>query len=263
MFRPKRGSWVAFHLIAVISVAAATSITVWSTSLFKIHSLWAFMLAVYFTAFAAGFWPSVLALVLSSFSWAYFVAPPDGFGIGQRDDQIRLLTFIILALIFSFLYSSRVNAEKKVRSLVQRLRLALDGTRVGVWDLNLDTGAVWHSLSMEEIFGRHGDRFTQAYEVFIGYIHPEDRDFVHRTVTHAIEHGDEFHIQYRILKPEGEARWVTTHGRVFFDNKGHPERLVAATEDMTNRPTIALAPSARQSPLPAPAPREPVTAHPG
>ena len=233
MLHFKRGKSLTPYLCAVLAVAGSTYITFEFTSLRQLHSLWAYMLAVYLAAFVGGFWPSVLAIVLSSLSWGYYIAPPEGFAIGQWQDRVRLVTFILLAGLFSFLYSARLNAEKKVRSLVQRLRLALDGTRVGVWDLNLDTGAVWHSMSMEEIFGRSGDRFSQAYEVFIGYIHPEDRDFVHRTVTHAIEHGEEFHIHYRILRPEGDVRWVTTHGRVFFDSKRHPERLVAATEDMT------------------------------
>lgn len=250
MFKFKRGNKLAFFLVAVLSVAGATFVSLNVATLREIHSLWAFMLAVYFTAFVGGFWPSVLAITLSSLSWAYFIAPPAGLAIGSWDDKVRLLTFLIIALLFSFLYSARVNAENKVRALVQRLRLALDGTRVGVWDLSLDTGAVWHSMSMEDIFDRHGDRFSQAYEVFIGYVHPEDRDFVHRTVTHSIEHGEEFHIQYRILRPEGEVRWVTTHGRVFFDAMRRPERLVAATEDMTNRPTIAMTPAARHSQIP-------------
>ena len=98
--------------------------------------------------------------------------------------------------------------------MVQRLQLALAGTKLGVWDLSLDTGAVWHSASMEEIFARHGERFSQAYEVFIGYVHPEDRGFVRCTITHAIEHGEEFHIQYRILLPDSEMRWVTTQAHL-------------------------------------------------
>jgi PAS domain S-box-containing protein len=225
-------------------VAAATVVTCRWHTLRDIHSLAAFMVGVVITACYGGLGPSIVSMALSAASFAYFIAPPSGFAIGSAEDRVRLTSFIVVAFLFSFLHSARVEAEKKVRSLMQRLRLALDGTKMGLWDLSLDTGIVWHSTTMEEIYGRHGERFSQAYEVFIGYIHPEDRDFVHRTFTHSIEHGEEFHVQYRIMMPEGESRWVSTRGRIFFDAKGRAERLVAATTDMTNRPGAALAPAA-------------------
>jgi PAS domain-containing protein len=154
------------------------------------------------------------------------------------------MAFVVVALLFSFLHAARVKAELRARTMMQRLGLALEGTKLGVWDLSLATGVVWHSDSLELIFARYGKQFSRAYEVFIGYIHPEDRDFVHRTVTQSVERGEEFYIQYRILLPDGRVRSVATRGRVFFDAKGHPERLVATTTDITNRAGASVAPAA-------------------
>jgi PAS domain S-box-containing protein len=231
-------------LVAIVSVVLATLVTCQWTTLRNVHSMAIYTIAVVISAGYGGIWPAIASIVLSAVSFAYFIAPPVGFAIDKPEDRIRLVSFLVVALFFSFLHSARMTAERKVRSMVQRLKLALEGTKMGLWDLSLDTGVVWHSQSMEEIYGRRGDRFSQAYEVFIGYVHPEDRDFVHRTFTHSIEHGEEFHVQYRILMPEGDARWVSTRGRIFFDAKGRPERLVAATTDMTNRPGAAMTPAA-------------------
>jgi len=254
MLKFSRGILLRPYVVSFLLIVAATALTLLWHPLHEIHSLSAYMVAIVIIAYYGGLLPSVFGIGLSTLSFAYFIAPPVGFSIGLWEDRFRLASFVVVALLFSFLHNARIKAEKQARSMFQRLKLALEATKIGVWDLSLETGAVWHSATMEEIFARHGERFTRAYEVFIGYVHPEDRDFVHRTVTYSIEHGEEFHIQYRILLPEGELRWVATRGRVFLDAKRHPERLVAATEDMTNRPGAAVAPAASLSPSIPPPP---------
>jgi PAS domain S-box-containing protein len=239
----KRHITPGHYLVCILSVAAATGLTLSITALRDIHSLAFFLVAVVISAFYGGLYPAILAIVLSALCFDYFVAPPSGWGISSPQDRIRLLSFVAVAFFFSLLHGQREKAEDKLRSMAQRLTLALEGTKLAVWDLDLDTGVVWHSAGLEELFGRTADRFARSYEVFLGYVHSEDRDFVHRTIMRATEKGQEYHIQYRITLPSGEARWVATRGRVFLDTKGHPERLVAVTTDITNQPEAALPPS--------------------
>jgi PAS domain-containing protein len=263
MLKLKRGIPLAPYMVAVIATICATGVTLAWHRLLTIHSMAAYMVVVVIVASYGGMGPSLLAILLSSLSFAYFVAPPEGINIGDSQDRFRVASFVVIAFLFSFLHSARIKAERRAKSMMQRLSLALEGTKLGIWDLNLATGVVWHSDSLEEIFGRDAARFSRAYEVFIGYIHPEDRDFVHRTVTHSVESGEEFHIQYRILLPEGQVRSVATRGRVFFDSKGHPERLVATTTDMTNRSGASLAPAAAKvAPGPVIPPEAPTGASP-
>src|ERR1700722_921400 len=189
----KRGYNLRPYLVATALVAVATVFTVNCKTLMQLHNLSAFFVMIVITAFYGGLWRSMLSVALSAASFAFFIAPPAGFAMSDPSDRVRLGLFITVASLFCFLHGSRVKAEEKVRSLAQRLSLALEGTKLGVWDLNLGTGAIWHSDSLAEIYGRENSRFAKAYEVFLGYVHPEDRDFVHRTVTQAIETGSEFH----------------------------------------------------------------------
>jgi len=249
----KRGFKFSPYLVAVSLVGLALLITLNVPTLMRLHNLSMFFIAIVITAFFGGWLPSLLALGLSVACFAYFIAPPEGFAMGDPQDRVRLLLFTCVAGLFCFLQGGRAKAEAKVRSLAQRLTLALEGTKLGVWDLNLGTGSVWHSDSLAEIYGRDSSRFAQAYEVFLGYVHVEDRDFVHRTVTNAIENGDEFHIQHRIVLPNSKVRWVNTRARIFMDDKRQPERLVAVTTDITDRPGAVLAPAAFSNAPVAPA----------
>jgi PAS domain S-box-containing protein len=243
----KRGKNFRPYAAAIGAVVLATVVTCGWKDLRTIHSMALYMIAVVLTAFYGGLLPSVAAIVLSSLSFAFFIAPPPGLAIGSADDRTRLEFFIIITFLISFLQAQRIKAEDKARSLAQRLSLALEGTKLGAWDLDLTTGVVWHSSTLEEIFARGADRFAISYEVFLGYVHGEDRDFVHRTVTRCIESGGQYHIQYRILHPNGDVRWVGTRGRVYFDEKKKPERLVAVTTDITDQPGVGLSPSAAKA----------------
>jgi PAS domain-containing protein len=244
--KTKRGVFAASYpyIGAVGLVLLATAGSYWFTEIHKLHNLGLYFLAVVVAAFYGGVLPSLLAIGLSAVSFAYFIAPPMGMGVSIPEDQFRLGSFVVVAALFCLLHGSRNKAEERVRSMAQRLSLALEATKLGVWDLNLATGVIWHSDGLEEVYGRDADHFARAYEVFLGFVHPDDRDFVHRTVTRAIENVQEYHIQHRIVLPNGEIRNVSTRGRVFRDGKGYPERLVAVATDVTSMPGVVLPPSA-------------------
>jgi len=243
----RRESKIRPYIVAVFAVACAAVLTEQLPALLYIHNMSLFMLSVVGIAWYGGFGPSLLAIVLSAACFAYFIAPPRGFAIGSHEDWIRLSTFVILNLVVSALISALTSTRGKVQSLVQRLSLTLEATKLGLWDLNLKTGFIWHSTSLEKIYDRRSDRFAHSYEVFLGYVHPEDRDFVHRIVTRTIENGEEYHIQHRIVLPDGEIRWVSTRGRAILNSKGQAEHIMAVTADMTNRPGATLPPGASSS----------------
>jgi PAS domain-containing protein len=250
----KRGIYFSGYIWSVLAVGAASVILTNWPRLLVMHSMAPYMVAVVMIAWCYGLMPSLFAIALSCLSFAYFIAPPAGLRIGFPEDRMRVESFLIIGCLFTFLIAARATAEAKARSMLQRLSLALEGTKVGVWDLTLSSGVLWHSAGLAEVFGRDNQRFAQSYEVFLGYVDTADRDFVHRTVTRSIEGGDGFHIQYRIVLPNGQVKWVGTRGRIFQDDKGRPERLVAVTTDLTNQPGVAMPPGAV-----ATAEREPIS----
>jgi PAS domain-containing protein len=238
----KRGFRILPYCWSLGSVAAATILATRWAVLAQLHSLAPFTVAVVLIAWYFGLWPSLATILLSSLSFCYFIAPPAGWGISDPQDRIRLMAFILICCLFCFLHAARVRAELKARTSLQRLSLALEGSKVGLWDLTLASGVVWHSQSLEDIFERRGDRFARSYEVLLGYVCPPDRDMVHRVITQAIETGQGFDVQYRITLPSGSVRNVGTRGRVFLDDKGNAERLVGTTVDLSKEPSSAAPP---------------------
>lgn len=116
-----------------------------------------------------------------------------------------------------------------------RLEVAVEATALGFWEWNPRTNAVVWSERNKAIFG-----FPSAAEVtidkYLAAIHPEDRarcEETYREVRDRVGGGD-FAMEYRIVAPNGQARWILTRGRVVTDGDG-PALVVGTTLDTTDR----------------------------
>jgi PAS domain-containing protein len=137
--------------------------------------------------------------------------------------------------MISSLHASRARAEQRLRYSEQRLSLAIDSARLGVWDYNLITRKFWWSKTLETIYDRTTGDFPATYGQFFGCIHFDDQPLFNRAITRTIDEGTDYEIEHRILLPDKSVRWVNTRGRVFFNQASRAERIVGVVTDITER----------------------------
>jgi len=118
------------------------------------------------------------------------------------------------------------------------LRLALEAGRMGTWEWDLQSGRVSWSSALERIHGLAPGSFGGTFEDFQRDIHPEDRDRVLRSIAESLAGPDGHEMEYRILPPDGEMRWVEARGRLVRDEDGRPTRLVGVCIEVTDRKRI-------------------------
>lgn len=123
------------------------------------------------------------------------------------------------------------RAEEALRTSEERLGLAVEIGGVGHWELDLATGELSTSALCRRNFGRPADE-PFGYDQLRASIHPDDADRQQRTVAAAIEARSAFELEYRLLAPNGEQRWIDMRGR--FEDGG-AERLVGVSLDITGR----------------------------
>jgi PAS domain S-box-containing protein len=128
----------------------------------------------------------------------------------------------------------RATAENALRKSEERLRIALEGAELGTWDYDLVTLDGWWSPRTCEIFGIPYQDVIPA-ELRFTFIHPDDRERYLREVDEAVFAGEPFSIEYRIVRPDGEVRWVVLRGLVTNDGEGKPVRATGITIDTTER----------------------------
>lgn len=131
--------------------------------------------------------------------------------------------------------TERRQAEEALAKSRETLELAQHAGRVGTFEVDVRTGRTEWSASAEQLYGLPPGAFDGRYDSWRGLLHPEDRDPAEGAVRRAIESREELDTEFRIVRPDGEVRWLAAKGRVFYDEHGAPVRLVGLNQDVTER----------------------------
>ncbi|MBE9182624.1 PAS domain-containing protein [Oculatella sp. LEGE 06141] len=137
--------------------------------------------------------------------------------------------------------AERNRVEAELRESEERLRSALEASRMGTWDWNIETGQVQWSNNMEAMFGLEPEAFDGSFQMFSERLHPVDRDRVLATINQAIATGEDYNIEFRVVYPNGTIRWALSQGKVFYDRNGHPVRMAGNDIDITKRKQAEIA----------------------
>ncbi|MCB1460864.1 MAG: EAL domain-containing protein [Nitratireductor sp.] len=172
--------------------------------------------------------PVVTEVALPSGSWQLAATPIDGWtDISPNAWRFRAVIFLAGLLIVlpvaiaGRLYDQRQENIRELRlrrdqlhKLSQRLKLALETSQIGVWELNLVTGEMYWDDRMVELYGLMKDTPTNEYDVWARALHPEDRKRAEEEFKHAIETGGTYASEFRVVLGDGTTRWIRAIGAV-------------------------------------------------
>jgi PAS domain S-box-containing protein len=114
-----------------------------------------------------------------------------------------------------------------------RWGLAIDAAGVGTFDWNLETGDLAWDEQLIRMFGYDESTFDQDIEAFNARLHPDDLARVSETLARSIEVCGDYDAEYRVVRPDGETRWVHARGRAVAGPDGRAVRLIGAAYDTT------------------------------
>lgn len=137
-----------------------------------------------------------------------------------------------------FLLKSRQAAKLELTG--ERLERALQGGDLGIWDWNCVTGENRCNTRWAQMLGYVPADVAHDFAAWDKCIHPEDRKAVHAALqAHLSGERDKYHAVYRIVRRDGEIRWVVDRGRVVArDEHGQPVRVAGTLLDFTERHAI-------------------------
>ena len=139
-----------------------------------------------------------------------------------------------LSVFFEDITAQR-EAARALEESEERLRLATDVGKFGIWDWDMVRNKVTWSSRIYEFHGLTREQFSGTVEAFRALVHPADADRVAHGIRTAVETRSEFQSEFRTIRPSGEIRWLLTNGRVVYDRDGKPVRMLGATQDVTQR----------------------------
>jgi len=132
----------------------------------------------------------------------------------------------------------------------EALALAEQSAGIGVWSIDLATGQVRATAQFFRIMGLEPSREPVPIETIRALRHPDDRERVLAGFREALEDGtDAYEIEYRILRPDGELRWIFGRGRIVRDEQGNPRRYSGVDLDISERKAAEAALAAAKEEL--------------
>lgn len=256
------------YSVAIAIVVAATAVRFALSPALGAHAIFlTFYPAVLLAALYGGLRAGLLTTVLSAFIVDYFwMEPALRFGIGAPTDWINLLFFLLSSTMISFaveathkfracLILHQDHLEKLVenrtaeleREMVERKKaeeksrhgefLLARGEQIaqlGSWSWDTMADRVFLSDGTYRLLGLKPDEPIPRYNDFMSFIHPEDRDLVEKAVQDALTHGY-YSPEFRIVRKDGEERYVHSEGMVAFNEAGNPVKMYGTMQDITTR----------------------------
>ncbi|ONG50676.1 hypothetical protein BKE38_17510 [Pseudoroseomonas deserti] len=116
-------------------------------------------------------------------------------------------------------------------------RMAVAAGRMGVWTLDLQSGELTTSATCRENFGRD-PAADFPYAALREAIHPEDRPAVEAAIAESLRSGGDYDIEYRLITPAGEIRWVGIRAQPAYAADGIAVSLTGVSVDITERRQI-------------------------
>ena len=114
-------------------------------------------------------------------------------------------------------------------------------SHLGNWIWEIPDNQITWSDEAYRIFGFAPQSFVPSYEEFLECVHPDDRAEVNKSVRASLENQDPYSVDHRIMRSDGEIRFVHEEAEVTRDETGRPIRMVGTVHDITERMRIQLA----------------------
>jgi two-component system, cell cycle sensor histidine kinase and response regulator CckA len=125
-----------------------------------------------------------------------------------------------------------VTEEEKARAALEDAQQA---AHLGSWTVELQPpGKVTGSLEGFRVLGVPPDAKLTVHDLY-ALVHPDDRARVYAAGAAAVSRGERYDLEFRLVRPDGQLRWLHQRGRVVRDAHGKPLWMVGMVQDVTDR----------------------------
>lgn len=157
----------------------------------------------------------------------------DGYFVGMyqplRNDKNEVTR--ILAILKDI--TEEVNFKKELLKAKDILKLAMDASEMGSWNIDLETKKVLLSERAQQIYELDNNRL--GLEEAKSLIADQDIEYLSGSMRKALHHRTAFNIEYQIkLKGQSnKTKWLRTTGKAYYNQDGKPAYIAGAVLDIT------------------------------
>lgn len=189
--------------------------------------------------------PVTADILLPFGSWRIAAVPKQGWtNVTGEIWLMRVLIVIAGSLVVIPIFITGRLVEERQRNIHElhargaelarvshRLELALETSRVGVWEMNLESGRLVWDARMMELYGLDPATDSTSYTVWSEALHTDDAARAEADFSRAVETG-RYNSDFRIVLPTGRVRHLRANGAVVEDPDGG-QRIVGLNWDVS------------------------------
>ncbi len=175
-----------------------------------------------------------------------WISPPAPAGFEWLHVFFNRLLAIVAILISAVLAVVVLRHTERLERVNRRLLVTRDELRnsaalmaiagemgsLGGWSIDVASGRVQWSEEVARIYGMDGDHEMDLEDGFRLYAE-DDRESLRDKVNRCVTEGVPYDEEVRLIRPDGELRWLRVLGRPEFDDQGRPVKVLGAVQDIT------------------------------
>ncbi|MDQ3929457.1 MAG: PAS domain-containing protein, partial [Chloroflexota bacterium] len=159
---------------------------------------------------------------------------------GQAIDPTIIIvgSVVMTSLVLLRMVGTVRDREHTYHRLVEsetRLSEAQRMAHLGNWEWDPRTGWLWWSNVAFRIYGFRPGAVEPTLDRLMDIVHPHDRTALVGAIDAALRDDSPYDFDHRIVRPDGEVRFVNRQGRVERSADGAPLRMVGTVHDITER----------------------------
>jgi len=108
-----------------------------------------------------------------------------------------------------------------------RLTLALEASKLGLWEWDMENDTLSWSESLKRLYGLPQESDV-TYESYLSMIHPDDLTKLKDILKKAMQHGKSYMVEHRVIWPDGSIHWMQGQGRAYLRN-GKAYRMIGTS----------------------------------
>jgi diguanylate cyclase (GGDEF)-like protein len=189
--------------------------------------------------------PVEVNVFLPGGSWVISAAPKGGW-VDTPPNAWLIRSLVVLGGLFivvPMFVTGRLMQERQrnirvlehnkdqLQELSHRLKIALDASQIGIWELDISSGKLLWDDRMKELYGL-GKNVREVYEDWRDALHPDDLQRAEKEFSDALLHGENYVSQFRIRLPGNLTRHIRTVGSIY-TGAGGREKIVGVNWDVT------------------------------
>jgi len=147
------------------------------------------------------------------------------------DDEGRVLENLAIGNDITTL----MEMEKALQHSQYLLEKAQEMACLGSWEHHMESGTLSWSEQIYRIFGLETTATAPSYELLLQAVHAEDREMVDRVYSASLEGDLPYDVEHRIVRPDGEIRYLHQKCEHIRDPQGTVLRSVGMAHDITEQ----------------------------